>query len=125
VSGKTEGADSGGGLDLIKWLLSIGLIVGGIYAYYHFEQFPLLYRVLGLLAIVGIGLLFAVWTRGGGAFWTLFLEAFRSEIRKVVWPTGQETRQTTLIVLVVVVIMAVILWLLDWVFSGVSSMILG
>ena len=124
MSTKTETDQQGGGLDVIKWLLAIGLVAAGIYSYYHFDQFPLLYRVLGLVPVIGIALLMAVWTRGGGAFWALMKEA-RTEIYKIVWPTGQETRQTTMIVLVVVVIMAILLWLLDWAFSGITSLILG
>ncbi|PCS23923.1 Preprotein translocase subunit SecE [Candidatus Enterovibrio escicola] len=42
-----------------------------------------------------------------------FAQDSRMEVRKVVWPTRQETIQTTLIVLVVTVIMALILWGID------------
>ena len=47
-----------------------------------------------------------------------------SEIRRVVWPTRDETVQTTLIVLVLVLIFALILWLLDSGLSWVVSSIL-
>lgn len=111
-------------LDPFKWVVALGLVIAGIYGYYHFDQYPVLYRVLGLLPVILVALLLAVWTQGGGAFWALMKEA-RLEIYKVVWPTRQETTQTTMIVLLVVVIMAIILWLLDWAFSGLSSLILG
>lgn len=112
------------GLDPFKWVLALALIVGGIYAYYYFDQYPVLYRVLGLLPVIMIAVLTAVWTQSGGAVWTLMKEA-RLEIYKIVWPARQETIQTTMIVLLVVAVMSVLLWLLDWAFSGLSSLILG
>jgi len=124
VSSKDTATEANSKLDPFKWVLALGLVVGGIYAYYHFDQYPVLYRVLGLLPVILVALLLAVWTQSGGAFWSLMKEA-RLEIYKVVWPTRQETVQTTGIVLLVVVIMALILWLLDWAFSGLSSLILG
>ena len=50
---------------------------------------------------------------------------FRSEIRKVVWPTRQETTQTTLIVVAVVLVMALLLWGLDSLLGWLVSMIVG
>ena len=47
------------------------------------------------------------------------------ELRKVVWPTRQETNQTTLIVLAVVIVAAIILWLLDTLFGFIASSIIG
>lgn len=122
MNAKTETEASG--LDPIKWVLAIGLVVGGVYAYYFFDQYPVLYRVLALVPVVLVAMLLAVWTRSGGAFWTLMKEA-RLEIYKVVWPTRQETVQTTAIVVLVVFIMALILWLLDMFFGWLAGMIIG
>jgi len=50
------------------------------------------------------------------------------EVRKVVWPTRQETNQTnqtTLIVAVVTLIMALILFGLDWVLLKLVSFLTG
>ena len=110
--------------DLVKWVLSVALVAGGIYAYYHFDQYPVLYRVLALIPIVITALLIAVWTQGGGAFWDLVKQA-RLEVYKVVWPTRQETTQTTMIVLLVVFVIALILWLLDMFFGWLASIIIG
>jgi len=35
------------------------------------------------------------------------------EVRKVVWPTRQETLQTTLVVIVMVIVVAIMLWAYD------------
>ncbi|MBP5143215.1 preprotein translocase subunit SecE, partial [Pseudomonas chlororaphis] len=49
----------------------------------------------------------------------------RTEIRKVVWPTRQETTQTTLIVVAVVLVMALLLWGLDSLLGWLVSLIVG
>ncbi|MFO6237257.1 preprotein translocase subunit SecE, partial [Pseudomonas aeruginosa] len=53
------------------------------------------------------------------------LHAARVEIRKVVWPSRQETTQTTLIVVAVVLVMALLLWGLDSLLGWLVSMIVG
>jgi len=115
---------SGVGLDPLKWIVSVALVVAGIYGYYHFDQYPVLYRVLALLPVVAAAMAVAVWTEGGRAFWELVKQA-RFEIYKVVWPTRQETTQTTLIVLLVVFVMAILLWLLDMLFGWLASLVIG
>lgn len=49
-----------------------------------------------------------------------YVEACRAELRKVTWPTLQETRKATIAVLVFIGIMAIILGLID---LGLSSLI--
>jgi len=115
---------AGNAFDAVKWLLSLTLVAGGIYAYYHFDQYPVLYRVLALIPVIVIAVLLAIWTQGGGAFWDLVKQA-RLEVYKVVWPTRQETTQTTMIVLLVVFVIALILWLLDMFFGWLASVIIG
>jgi len=124
VNTKAEIQTTSSILDLIKWVLVVVLVVGGIYSYYHFAQYPVLYRVLALIPVVGVALLLGVLTRSGAAFWDLVKQA-RMEIYKVVWPTRQETTQTTLIVVLVVFLMAIVLWLLDMFFGWLASLIIG
>jgi preprotein translocase subunit SecE len=125
VNKKAETQTSGSSaFDAAKWLLATALIVAGIYAYYHYDQYPVLYRVLSLIPVVVIAVLIAVWTQGGATFWSLVKQA-RLEIYKVVWPTRQETIQTTAIVLLVVFVIALILWLLDMFFGWLASVIIG
>ena len=62
--------------------------------------------------MVSVVLGVALQTEKGAWAWNLAKEA-RVEIRKVVWPTTQETTQTTLIVVGVVIVVALILWGLD------------
>lgn len=111
-------------LDVLKWAVAAFLTVGGIVAYYHFGQYPTAYRALALLPVVAVSLFFAFMTSQGGAFFTLLREAV-VETRRVVWPTRQETVQTTLVVVAFVFIMALILWGLDAAFGKLISLIIG
>lgn len=54
-----------------------------------------------------------------------YLELSRTEIRKVTWPTVQETRKTSLVVLVFVVLMAFFLGVVDLGLSKLISFILA
>ncbi|WP_347331069.1 preprotein translocase subunit SecE [Marinimicrobium locisalis] len=111
-------------LDPLKWLLVIGLIAVGVVGNSHFSAEPLLYRVLGLLVVAAVAILIALQTEKGAGLWRLLRESM-VEVRKVVWPTRQETNQTTLIVIAVVVVMSIILWALDTFFGWVASLIIG
>jgi len=100
------------GLDTVKLLLAVLLLAAGIGGFYYFEENSLLLRVLGLLTIAGISILIALQSGPGRRVWNFGLDA-RTEVRKVVWPTRQETWQTTLIVFAMVLVMAIVLWLVD------------
>ena len=60
----------------------------------------------------------------GAAFWAL-VKGSRNEIRKVVWPTRQETVQTTMIVVAFVLLVALILWGLDSFLGWLVSLAIG
>ncbi len=67
----------------------------------------------------------SVSTREENAIVKYFKET-RAELRKVTWPTREETKNLTLIIVVVTVGMAIFLGLLDYIFQQVSSgVILG
>ena len=114
----------GSGLDSIKWVVVVAIVAAGIYGNSYFAAESLLYRVIGLLVLAGVAAWIAAKTKKGNAFFTLCMEA-RSEIRKVVWPTRQETVQTTMIVVAVVLVVALILWGVDSSLSWVITKIIG
>ena len=78
-------------------------------------------RALAIAAVAGM---IALQTAKGAAFWTL-VKSSRTEIRKVVWPTRQETVQTTLIVVVFVLLVALMLWGLDSLLGWLVSLVIG
>ena len=105
--------------DVVKQVLSTSFVVAGLSAFYYFSEFSLLYRVLALVGVViiALGLLFT--TAFGRNLWVFALEA-KQEVRKVVWPTREETVRTTLLVFGMVFIVGLILWILDmFLFWGV------
>jgi preprotein translocase subunit SecE len=108
-------------LDAAKWLLVLAIIAAGIYGNTIYATVTLLYRALAGVALAGLVVLIALQTEKGHAAWNLAKEA-RVEVRKVVWPTRQETTQTTLIVVAVVLFVSLVLWGLDsslsWAIKG-------
>jgi|TARA_B100000902_G_scaffold374438_1_gene403393 preprotein translocase subunit SecE len=98
--------------DLIKWVLSLIIFVAALFAFYYFDQYPLIYRVLGLLGIVLLDFLILFNTEKVKSLRVFTYDA-RVELKKVIWSTKTEVIQTTIIVFVVVIIMSILLWLLD------------
>ena len=113
-----------GGLDWLKWLVTAALLGLGVYGNWYYQDESLLMRVLGLIGIAVVAIGIALQTVRGAAIWTLLKES-RAEIRRVVWPTRDETLQTTVIVLVLVLVFAFILWLLDSALSWFVSAVIG
>ena len=54
-----------------------------------------------------------------------FFRDARSELKKVVWPSKEDTKKNTLVVLVVVLIAAAVLFILDAIFGGILGLIIG
>ena len=112
--------------DIVKQVISVILVVAGVAAFYYFstdhsyfKEVRLLYRVLGLIVIVLMALGMMLTTDLGRTVWNFMLES-KQEVRKVVWPTREETMRTTLLVFAMVFIVGLILWLLDmFLFWGV------
>ena len=112
--------------DIVKQVFSVVFVVAGVAAFYYFstdhtyfKEVRLLYRVLGLVVIVLMALGMVLTTDLGRTVWSFVLES-KQEVRKVVWPTREETVRTTLLVFAMVFIVGLILWLLDmFLFWGV------
>ena len=109
---QTETSQSGA-LDIVKLLIAAVALVGGLYAYYYYQNdLAQAIRVLMVLggAIVGVGV--AMTSTQGQLLWH-FIQKSRIEIRKVVWPTKQETTQTAIAVFVFTLVMMLFFWGLD------------
>ncbi|MEY2666819.1 MAG: preprotein translocase subunit SecE [Pseudomonadota bacterium] len=105
--------------DVVKQVFSVVFIVAGIAAFYYFSDFRLLYRVLGLMSVLGIAVGMLATTAWGASIAT-FIADSKIEVRKIVWPTKDETTRTTLLVFVMVSVVSLVLWLLDtFLFWGV------
>lgn len=125
-STKTTEKASSSALDTVLLIVALALLVGGIFGFYYFEsQAIAVVRAIGLLVAMAAAILVAAQTHKGRALLG-FLKNADIERRKVVWPTRQETMQTTLIVLVVTLIVSLILFGFDTMFSwGVRALMGG
>ena len=72
----------------------------------------MLLRAIGVLLAFAAGVAVALQSTRGQDLMK-FVQGSRVELRKVVWPTREETIQTTVTVLVFALIMGVFFWLLD------------
>ena len=119
---KTEQTTSA--FDTFKLMTAVLVLIAGVVGFYYFEDESQLLRVLGMLAVAGVAF-FIVSTTDVGQRGLGFLKESRVEVRKVVWPTRQETLQTTIAVLFMVVLVAIMLWLFDmflgWAVSGLLA----
>ena len=111
-------------VDVFKWLVVTAIIAAAVVGNAYFDDQPLLYRVVGVVVAGILAALLASFTDKGRAFIALLQDA-RAEVRRVVWPTKQETAQTTGVVVLVVAIMALLLWLLDLALGKIISSIIG
>ncbi len=111
-------------MDTVKLVIAIITLLTGIGGFYYYADESLLYRVLGVvaLAIVAVGI--AATTSTGRAIMSFGRES-RAEVRKVVWPTRQETLQTTLMVVVAVIILGIFLWLIDMLLLEAVQLLTG
>ena len=111
MNAKVEQA-GGGALDVVKFTLALLVIVAGIVGYYWFNDLATWQRLLLLIGALVVGGAIGFFTRAGHALRDFLLES-NFELRKVVWPTRQETMQTTLVIIAVVIILSILLGLID------------
>jgi len=111
-------------MDSVKLFFALLVLVAAVGGFYLYEEQSLLLRVLGLLGMVVVAVLIAMQTVVGRGIWKFAADA-RTEVRKVVWPTRQETIQTTLIVMFVVLLMGIFLWLVDMTLMAVVRALTG
>jgi len=112
VAVTTQEESTSGVLDIIKLLVAAGVLVGGLYGYYYLLEWSLPLRVLLVLGCLIAGVAIAMTSTQGQRLWA-FIQGSRVEIRKVVWPTKQETTQTAIAVFVFTLVMALFFWGLD------------
>ena len=120
----TKAESTPGAADTAKLLLAVVVLIGGIVAYYWFENESILLRVGGLIVALAIGAVIAFQSLQGQNLWR-FIQSSRNEIRKVIWPTRQETLQTTLTVLVFTLILGVFFWILDLILLWGTGLLTG
>ena len=112
MTAKVEKASTANALDVVKLTLAGALLVAGMVAYYYFADWNGWARIgvllVGVIAATAVGAFTAV-----GRSVREYLAESQFELRKVVWPTRDETLRTTLVIVVVVIILSLLLGLID------------
>ncbi|MFP1727847.1 preprotein translocase subunit SecE [Lonsdalea quercina] len=124
MSANTEAQGSGRGLEMLKWLIVAVLLFAAVVGNYYYRELSLPLRALVVVILIAVAGGIALLTTKGKAT-VLFAREARTEVRKVIWPTRQETLHTTLIVAAVTAVMSLILWGLDGILVRLVSFITG
>ena len=120
---------NGSPFDVILWIIALALLIAASLANQYLPQYwaPasdvwVRIDVIAACIIVAIGLIYA--THQGKGFVRLLKDS-RIELRRVTWPTKQETITTSWQVLVVVIITSLVLWGFDYVLGMLIKLIIG
>ena len=114
---KVENNASSGATDIVKYVLAVLLVIAGIVGFYWFADWATgLRALLPLAGLVAAGAVFMTAPKGRATL--EYLSEARFELRKVIWPTRQETVRTTIVILIVVVLVSILLGIMDFFLSG-------
>jgi preprotein translocase subunit SecE len=93
-------------------MISISVMITGIILFYYFSDIRLFYRVLGMISVLILSGYIGYQSDFGKLVYSYITDS-KVELKKVTWPTKQETTQTTLGVIFVVIVVGILLWLFD------------
>jgi len=113
-----------GTADKVKLAAAIVIVIAGVAGYYVLADQPTWMRWLSVIGSLLLGAVVVAFSRYGSEF-RRFVELARIELRKIVWPTRQETLQTTLVVFGFVVIAGVFFWVLDLILAWATRTLTG
>ncbi|HNI63011.1 MAG TPA: preprotein translocase subunit SecE [Agitococcus sp.] len=125
---QAEDVTTNNSLNTVKWVVAIAILiaatVGNRYAPELLPQLSSWVRIVALVVLAVGALALTLTTAQGQSFIKLLKEA-QVEARRIVWPTKDETMQTTMIVCAVVVVMSLLLWGIDTLFGWMISAVIG
>ena len=124
MKANAETPDSSSAADTMKWVVAFVLLAAAVVGNYLYGELSVVIRAAGVVVLIAAALGVAATTTKGKAAID-FAKESRMEIRKVVWPTRQETMQTTLIVLAVCIVMSLVLWVIDGIMVRLVSLATG
>ena len=111
-------------VDTAKLAFAIVVVLAGLVGYYYFADASALLRALAVILALAVAAAIAFTSLQGRTLWK-FIQGARVELNKVVWPTREETIQTTLVVLVVALFGGVFFWLLDLFLLWLTTRVTG
>jgi preprotein translocase subunit SecE len=118
---KAEQPKGANAADIGKLVLAVLVLAAGIFAYSWFgndASVPSAVRLLGVLVALVVALAIGAFTAPGRRIRS-FLTESQFEMRKVVWPTRDETVKTTGIIILVVIVLSLLLGLIDLILKSV------
>jgi|KBSSwiStaDraftv2_1062776.scaffolds.fasta_scaffold1566731_1 preprotein translocase subunit SecE len=98
--------------DKAKVVVAALLVAGGITGYYLLSTQPAWMRWICVVAGLLLAALVVAMSAYGRSLKQFFLDS-RVELRKIVWPTRQETLQVTVAVFIFVIVAGLFFWLVD------------
>lgn len=120
---------TGSPFDVVLWIIGLVLLIAAMMVNQYLPQYwqpasNIWIRIGVIVAciVVALGLLYA--THQGKSFVGLLKDA-RIELRRVTWPSKQETVTTSWQVLAVVVITSIVLWCFDYILGLLIKLIIG
>ncbi len=113
-----------GTADKAKLGLGIAAVAAGVAGYYLLGTSPMWLRWICVIAGFAVAALLLGFSRYGSEF-RQFVASARVELRKIVWPTREETGRTTLIVFVFVAIAGFFFWGLDLLLAWATRALTG
>ena len=117
-------------IETIKMVIAALVFIAGVYGYYELptllgQDVSILIRFGLLLVSLLVAVAIVLMSENGKRF----LEFYRGsmiELKKMIWPTKAEARQTTIVVLILVVVVAAYLWMVDALaFNAIYDWLLG
>jgi len=117
-------SQAAGAGDVLKYVVAVLVAAAGVAGYYWFADWPAAVRAAGLIVVLAVAAAVFLVSSKGRALREYASEA-RFELRKVVWPSRQETMRATGLITVVVVIISLLLGAMDMVISWAIRLLLG
>ena len=116
--------ESATALDAVKLAAGVAILAGGIVGFYLLGELPIWLRWIIVLAALVVGTLVALQSKQGRTFWA-FVQSSRVELRKVVWPSRDETTKVTIYVFIVIVVMGLFFWGIDTLLGFLTRWLTG
>jgi preprotein translocase subunit SecE len=113
-----------GTADKAKLGAAVVAIAAGVAGYYLLGNSATWLRWVSVVAGIAVAALVLALSRFGTAF-REFVESARVELRKIVWPSREETGKTTLTVFIFVGVAALFFWGLDLLLAWATRALTG
>ncbi len=113
MNARAETIGSSRAADIGLLTLAVLIVAAGVVAYYMLPtSVAPIWHTLCVVGAIVVGCGVAWFTKPGQGVRS-YLRETQFEMRKVVWPTREETIRTTLVVILVVVLLSIVLGLID------------